>query len=49
MSTKASNSVSSFTEDFQSDFCPKCGSLIDLDCLFEEITCPSCKNKLSFK
>ncbi len=36
-------------EDFQSDFCPKCGALIDLDCLLEEIPCPSCKKKLSFK
>jgi DNA-directed RNA polymerase subunit RPC12/RpoP len=49
MSTKVQESHSNFSEDFQSDFCPKCGSLIELDCLMEEITCSSCKKKLSFK
>lgn len=23
------------SDDYQSDFCPKCGALIDLDCLLE--------------
>lgn len=39
----------STVEDYQADFCPKCGCLIDLDCLLAEITCPACKKKLSFK
>lgn len=34
MSTTAHNQPT-FIEDFQSDFCPKCGALIDLDCLLE--------------
>lgn len=39
----------STVQDYQSDFCPKCGCLIDLDTLLNEITCPACKKKLSFK
>lgn len=35
-------------EDYQSDFCPKCGCLIDLDCLLSELTCPACKTKHKF-
>lgn len=37
------------SDDFQSDFCPKCGALIDLDTLLEEITCSACKKKFGFK
>ena len=39
----------STVEDYQSDFCPKCGCLIDLNTLLNGIVCSACKNKLSFK
>ncbi len=31
-----------------SDFCPKCGSLLNLDTLGSSITCPSCSSQIPF-
>lgn len=38
--------AASILEDYQSDFCPKCGTLVDLDTNDSVISCQACKQKL---